>query len=430
MDKNGALAAVHAAWKMQARLTVLKSILTENEEVKKLMMGIGIHVGDIIEGNIGSRDRVKYGVVGDTVNLAARIQDRSRDGTISCIFVSDDVHTDLGDDFRSASLGEMTFKGKKKPVVVWEISEPARAMTKPTTPATRPTTKPADAQMTWIAVWPVSPGSGAETGDLGAQYPTSGIGHASCWESWGNGSGSSSCLWRRWRVGRGPEEDVRSGEDAVVREPISAMLGNQHRVSNGAFIAAPTLTSPVYRFVWPRDGSKTGHQSPRGRLHARGEVVLRVPREAPPPRRQLRGELLRRRQPPALRLRPRRQRERSAGHASVGRRAAVAGLESSGRIARALGMTADAARWEARAKALRDTMAWPVAAAWLAMHELARGDRALAEAELASMTRQANATESRMLGEQFDESKKQWLSAMPLVWSEATYVRTALALYR
>jgi GH15 family glucan-1,4-alpha-glucosidase len=40
------------------------------------------------------------------------------------------------------------------------------------------------------------------------------------------------------------------------------------------------------------------------------------------------------------------------------------------------------------------------------------------------------ATESRMLGEQFDESKKEWVSAMPLVWSEAAYVRTALALYR
>ena len=33
------------------------------------------------------------------------------------------------------------------------------------------------------------------------------------------------------------------------------------------------------------------------------------------------------------------------------------------------------------------------------------------------------------LGEQFDEKNKKWLSAMPLVWSEAAYVRNALALY-
>jgi class 3 adenylate cyclase len=62
-------------------------------------------------------------VVGDTVNLAARIQDRSRDGTMTCIFISDAVKTDLGTAFRTQSLGEMAFKGKKKPVVVWEIAE-------------------------------------------------------------------------------------------------------------------------------------------------------------------------------------------------------------------------------------------------------------------------------------------------------------------
>ena len=45
--------------------------------------------------------------------------------------------------------------------------------------------------------------------------------------------------------------EVRS----IYRRAIITML--QHRVSNGAFIAAPTLTSPVYKLLWPRDGSKT-----------------------------------------------------------------------------------------------------------------------------------------------------------------------------
>ena len=45
------------------------------------------------------------------------------------------------------------------------------------------------------------------------------------------------------------------------------------------------------------------------------------------------------------------------------------------------------------------------------------------------MTSEAHATETLMLGEQFDETKKVWLSAMPLVWSEAAYIRTARALY-
>lgn len=121
-EKAGTLGAARAAWEMQAGLRELK-LRTKNEEVKKLAMGIGIHVGDVVEGNIGSMNRVKYGVVGDTVNLSARIQDRSRDGTFSCIFISDAAHDDIGDEFRSVSLGEMTFKGKKHPVTVWEIAE-------------------------------------------------------------------------------------------------------------------------------------------------------------------------------------------------------------------------------------------------------------------------------------------------------------------
>ncbi|MDF2696283.1 MAG: glycoside hydrolase 15-related, partial [Labilithrix sp.] len=72
---------------------------------------------------------------------------------------------------------------------------------------------------------------------------------------------------------------------------------------------------------------------------------------------------------------------------------------------------------------------WPVASAWLSIHRLARGDRAGAEALFQVMTAEAHATDTLMLGEQFDETKKAWLSAMPLVWSEAAYIRTARALY-
>ena len=72
--------AVEAARAMQDALEVLRRSTTD-DEVRTLRMGIGVHVGEVVEGNIGTADRVKFGVVGDTVNLAARIQDRSREGT-------------------------------------------------------------------------------------------------------------------------------------------------------------------------------------------------------------------------------------------------------------------------------------------------------------------------------------------------------------
>jgi adenylate cyclase len=65
--------AVRCAWDMQCAMAALN---VENRRLglPELAMGIGVHVGPVVAGNIGSRDRVKYGVVGSPVNLAARIQ--------------------------------------------------------------------------------------------------------------------------------------------------------------------------------------------------------------------------------------------------------------------------------------------------------------------------------------------------------------------
>jgi len=65
--------AVRCAWDMQQALSEVNE---ENRRLglPELAMGIGVHVGQVVAGNIGSRDRVKYGVVGSAVNLTARIQ--------------------------------------------------------------------------------------------------------------------------------------------------------------------------------------------------------------------------------------------------------------------------------------------------------------------------------------------------------------------
>jgi adenylate cyclase len=45
-------------------------------------MGIGIHTGVVVAGNIGSKEHVKYGVVGPAVNLASRIQSLAHGGQV------------------------------------------------------------------------------------------------------------------------------------------------------------------------------------------------------------------------------------------------------------------------------------------------------------------------------------------------------------
>lgn len=87
-----------------------------------LAQGIGLHTGPLVEGNIGEENkRLKRAVVGDTVNLAARIQDRSRDGSFSCIFLSQSTKDKVTIDVDLVHFGDEEFKGKAEPIPVWEV---------------------------------------------------------------------------------------------------------------------------------------------------------------------------------------------------------------------------------------------------------------------------------------------------------------------
>jgi adenylate cyclase len=121
--RNGSLLAARAAWEMREELARLQ-LRTKNPHLRELRMGIGLHTGELVEGNIGSEDRVKFGVVGDTVNTAARIQDKSRDGKHTHIFLSDVAKEELEGEFDVECVGDLQFKGKSEPMKTWEIVEP------------------------------------------------------------------------------------------------------------------------------------------------------------------------------------------------------------------------------------------------------------------------------------------------------------------
>jgi adenylate cyclase len=114
-------AAVKGAIAMNEELIKLRED-TSIAALSGLAQGIGLHTGPLVEGNIGEENRrLKRAVVGDTVNLAARIQDRSRDGSHSCIFLSQDTKDRLTESVDLVYFGEEEFKGKAVPVPVWEV---------------------------------------------------------------------------------------------------------------------------------------------------------------------------------------------------------------------------------------------------------------------------------------------------------------------
>jgi adenylate cyclase len=72
-------------------------------------IGIGLHCGPAVVGNIGSADRVQYTAIGDTVNVAARLVNNA---AASQIIVSEDIRAAIPDLHRFEALGEVELKGR------------------------------------------------------------------------------------------------------------------------------------------------------------------------------------------------------------------------------------------------------------------------------------------------------------------------------
>ncbi|OQX95931.1 hypothetical protein B6I21_02860 [candidate division KSB1 bacterium 4572_119] len=83
-----------------------------------LTVGIGINIGDAVIGNIGSKDRMDYTVVGDVVNLASRFCDVAKPGQI---ITSTELYRKLQPQSLARNLGSIKIKGREEPVEICEI---------------------------------------------------------------------------------------------------------------------------------------------------------------------------------------------------------------------------------------------------------------------------------------------------------------------
>lgn len=97
--------------------------LREEEGKESVRISIGIHYGEVILGDIGPERRLEFAVVGDTVNVAARLEAQTRNLECQCI-VSETVIENLperGADYTShfKKYGDLRLRGRNQPISVW-----------------------------------------------------------------------------------------------------------------------------------------------------------------------------------------------------------------------------------------------------------------------------------------------------------------------
>jgi adenylate cyclase len=111
--------ACRTALKMLERLSKMQQ-KWEAEGTPRLDIGIGINTGPMVVGNMGSERRFDYTVMGDSVNLASRLEGINKEyGTR--VVISEFTYDKVKDDFFCRELDAVRVKGKVRPVKIFEL---------------------------------------------------------------------------------------------------------------------------------------------------------------------------------------------------------------------------------------------------------------------------------------------------------------------
>ncbi|MEW6670254.1 MAG: adenylate/guanylate cyclase domain-containing protein [Thermodesulfobacteriota bacterium] len=117
-ERNAPADAVAAALEMQAAaMELMRQRSRQNLSVFEI--GIGINTGSAIVGNVGSQNRLDYTVIGDCVNVAARLEEMAKGGEI---ITGEETYLRTRDRFAFDQKGEARLKNKSEPVAYYRVT--------------------------------------------------------------------------------------------------------------------------------------------------------------------------------------------------------------------------------------------------------------------------------------------------------------------
>lgn len=113
----------HCVNAVNAGLALLKSLASMNEQgqISPTRIGIGIHAGDVVSGNVGSYSRKEYTIIGDVVNLAARVESACKEFDAQ-LLVSTAVASRLSPEITAQDLGPVAIKGQISPLRLYRLA--------------------------------------------------------------------------------------------------------------------------------------------------------------------------------------------------------------------------------------------------------------------------------------------------------------------
>jgi adenylate cyclase len=122
-QEDHAVRAVRAALDIRRRLAELNRDRVE-KGLKPVAVGLGLHTGSVAAGMLGGAEQHEYTVIGDTVNVASRLESLTK-ALGTDVLLSEDTVSCLGARFDCERLAEEHVKGRTAPVVVYGLRGPA-----------------------------------------------------------------------------------------------------------------------------------------------------------------------------------------------------------------------------------------------------------------------------------------------------------------